>query len=82
MGGEPVVLVGMDPAGDVGFALPRARVWAQTRFRDRSQRSDLVLDIVQIDALAQRLRLIFRASLPAHRELEDHLGTTVEWAPG
>ena len=82
VGGEPVVLVGMDPAGDVGFALPRARVWAQTRFRDRSLRSDLVLDIVQIDALAQRLRLIFRASLPAHRELEDHLGTTVEWAPG
>nr|WP_255216538.1 DUF2169 domain-containing protein [Pseudenhygromyxa sp. WMMC2535] len=79
-GGEPVVLVGMDPRGDIGFALPRARVWARTRFRGRSQRDDLALDIVQIDAIERRLRLVYRAGIPAHRELEDHLGTTVEWS--
>ncbi len=82
VGGEPVMLVGMHPRGDLAFELPRTRVSASCRFLRRSEQREreLELDIVSIDAIAERLSLIFRATVPAHRELEEHVETVVEWS--
>nr|WP_255216648.1 DUF2169 domain-containing protein [Pseudenhygromyxa sp. WMMC2535] len=77
VGGEPVALVGMDPRGDLAFALPSARVIAEVGFRGRSEIRELELDIVSIDVIAGKLSLIFRETVPAHRQLETHVETVV-----
>jgi len=77
VGGEPVALVGMDPRGDLAFELPRARAAAEVAFRHHRETRELELDIVSIDALEGRLSLIFRATIPAHRKLEQHVETVV-----
>lgn len=79
VGGEPVVLVGMDPQGDLAFELPRARVSASCRFSRRTEERELELDIVSIDVIGKRLSLVFRATVAAHRELEEHVETVVGW---
>ncbi len=78
VGGEACALVGMHPEGDIVFELPRVRVHARTHFRRRDDVRELGLDIVTIDALASTLTLVFRATLPAHRELGEHEVSLVE----
>ena len=79
-GGEPVALVGMHPRGDLAFTLPRAHVSARSAFLHRNVELELELDIVSIDMIEARMALIFRATIPAHRELEEHVETVVSWA--
>lgn len=80
VGGEPVALVGMDPRGDLGFELPRARAVAEVGFRRQREHRELELDIVSIDAIAGKLSLIFRGTVHAHRRLEQHVETVVRLA--
>lgn len=80
-GGEPVVLIGMHTGGGLAFELPRARVSADCRFVRRREPRELALDIVAIDGIAGRVTLVYRATVPAHRELEDHVETVIRWDP-
>jgi hypothetical protein len=69
-GGETVSLVNLTPSGRAQFRLPRFDI--QVEFTDagfnRSIRRAL-LDTVTIDADAQRLYLVWRASLPLKRNM-------------
>lgn len=76
-GGEPVVLEGLSPDGSIAFALPEHRLVAEAVFRDRTDRRSLVLDAVHIEVDERRVMLLWRASFPAHRQLESHKHTTV-----
>jgi hypothetical protein len=71
-GGEPVVLAGLSPDGQIAFPLPRHRLMAKCVFRHRAGRRELVLDAVQIEPDERALTLIWRAAIPAHRELAQH----------
>lgn len=80
-GGEPVVLLGMHPEGTIAFELPAAAVTGESRFVDRRVPLELALDIVRIDVVAGRLSLVYRATVPASRRLEQHVETVVQWRP-
>lgn len=71
-GGEPVVLAGLSPDGQIAFPLPRYRLMVKSVFRHRVDRRELVLDAVQLDPDEQALTLLWRAAIPAHRELVQH----------
>ncbi|OJT18849.1 hypothetical protein BO221_39730 [Archangium sp. Cb G35] len=71
-GGEPVVLAGLSPEGQMAFPLPHHRLMVKTVFRHRVDRRELVLDAVQIEPDERALTLLWRAAIPAHRELTHH----------
>ncbi len=71
-GGEPVVLSGFSPDGQIAFPLPRHRLMVKSTFRHRIDRRALVLDAVQLEPDERALTLIWRAAIPAHRELAQH----------
>jgi hypothetical protein len=71
-GGAPVVLAGLSPDGQIAFPLPHYRLMVKSVFRHRVDRRELVLDAVQIEADERALTLIWRAAIPAHRELAQH----------
>jgi hypothetical protein len=71
-GGEPVVLTGLSPDGQIAFPLPRLRLAVKSVFRHRVDRRALALDAVQIGPDEKSLTLIWRAAIPAHRELAQH----------
>ncbi|HYO68748.1 MAG TPA: DUF2169 domain-containing protein, partial [Archangium sp.] len=65
-GGEPVVLAGLSPEGQMAFPLPQHRLMVKTVFRHRIDRRELVLDAVQIEPDERALTLLWRAAIPAH----------------
>lgn len=71
-GGEPVVLAGLAPDGQFTFPLPRYRLMVKSIFRNRVDRRTLLLDAVQFEPDELSLTLIWRAAIPAHRELAQH----------
>jgi hypothetical protein len=71
-GGEPVVLSGFSPDGQIAFPLPRYRLLLKSVFRHRVDRRELVLDAVLLEPDARALTLVWRAAVPAHRELAQH----------
>jgi hypothetical protein len=71
-GGEFVVLSGFSPDGQIAFPLPRYRLMVKSVFRGRDERRELALDAVQIEPDEKALTLIWRAAIPAHRELIHH----------
>ncbi len=83
VGGEPVVLSGMHPAGTIACRLPALRFVCRSRFTDRVLRTVPRLDGVLIDATVGRLTLYYRAAIPAYRSLARHqetfLRTLASW---
>jgi hypothetical protein len=71
-GGEPVILAGLSPDGQIAFPLPRYRLMAKSIFRHRVDRRALVLDAVHIEPDDSTLTLFWRATIPAHREFAQH----------
>jgi hypothetical protein len=71
-GGEPIVLGGLSPDGQLAFPLPRHRLMVKSIFRHRADRRKLSLDAVHIEPDDGALTLIWRAMIPAHRELAQH----------
>ncbi|HEX8700462.1 MAG TPA: DUF2169 domain-containing protein [Myxococcaceae bacterium] len=71
-GGEPVVLAGFSPDGQISFPLPRHRLLVKSVFRHRVDRRALRLDAVQLEPETRTLTLTWRAAVPAHRELSHH----------
>ncbi|WP_224242012.1 DUF2169 family type VI secretion system accessory protein [Hyalangium gracile] len=71
-GGEPVVLGGFSPDGQISFPLPRHRLMVKSVFRNRVDRRAMLLDAVQVDMTERALTIIWRAAIPAHRELAQH----------
>jgi hypothetical protein len=71
-GGETVILTGLSPDGQIAFALPIHRLMVKTVFRHRIDRREMTLDAVQIEPDEGALTLIWRAAIPAHRELSHH----------
>lgn len=76
-GGEPVVLSGFSPDGQLAFPLPHYRLLAKSVFRHRVDRRELALDAVLLEPEARALTLVWRAAVPAHRELVQHEYTVV-----
>jgi hypothetical protein len=71
-GGESVVLAGFSPDGQLAFPLPRRRLMVKSIFRHRVDRRELALDAVLLEPDERALTLIWRAAIPAHRELAQH----------
>jgi len=71
-GGEPVVLAGLSPDGQIACPLPRHRLMVKSVFRHRIARRELTLDAVQIEPDEHAVTLIWRAAIPAHRELAQY----------
>jgi len=71
-GGEPVVLSGLSPDGQFAFLLPHHRLMVKSFFRHRVDKRELVLDAVHLEPDENALTLIWRAAVPAHRELASH----------
>ena len=71
-GGELVTLEGVSSDGTMAFTLPAHRLAVQSVFRKRQDQRMLVLDAVQIEPDERSVTLIWRAAVPAHRELADH----------
>src|ERR1043166_9212568 len=79
IGGEPVQLQGLHPAGEIAFRLPSLRLASRSRFIGRPVDSALTLDGVLIRTRPRRLTMYYRAAVPAplalikHRETSLHL---------
>jgi hypothetical protein len=71
-GREPVILAGFSPDGRIAFPLPHHRLMVKTAFSDRIDLRELVLDTVHLELDERALTLIWRAAIPAHRELFRH----------
>lgn len=71
-GGELVTLDGVSSDGAIGFTLPLHRLAVQSVFRKRVDHRMLALDAVQIEPDERSVTLIWRAAVPAHREIADH----------
>lgn len=71
-GGEMAVLSGLSPDGQISFPLPRHRLMVKTVFRHRVDRRELMMDAVHIEPDDGGVTLIWRAAIPAHRELSLH----------
>ncbi|WP_044889969.1 DUF2169 domain-containing protein [Myxococcus hansupus] len=76
-GGEPVVLSGFSPDGTLSFHLPRPRLVASAKFRNRVDRRRMRLDAVLLEPDERLLRMYWRAAFPAERELAHHEQTFV-----
>lgn len=76
-GGEPVMLRGLHPDGDIGFRLPTLRLAARSRFTDRTVRTTPILDGIVIDTAVKRLTMYYRARVPAYRSLSKHYETLI-----
>jgi hypothetical protein len=76
-GGEPVVIAGLSPDGQIAFPLPRYRLMAKSFFRHRVDRRELLLDAVQLEPDEKIVTLIWRATIPAHQELSLHEHTLI-----
>ncbi|WP_071902871.1 DUF2169 family type VI secretion system accessory protein [Cystobacter ferrugineus] len=71
-GGEEVVLEGLSPDGRREFLLPRWRLGLESHFRQRIVRRELVLDGVHLEPDEGVVTLLWRAAVPAHRELAEY----------
>lgn len=71
-GGAQVVLSGFSPDGQYAFPLPRRRLGVKVYFRHRKERRTLRLDAVHLEPDDHALTLIWRAAIPAHRQLALH----------
>ncbi|QRK11304.1 DUF2169 domain-containing protein [Archangium violaceum] len=71
-GGEQVVLSGFSPDGQYAFPLPRRRLGVKVYFSHRKELRELRLDAVHLEPDEQVLSLIWRATIPAHRQLAAH----------
>lgn len=71
-GGEPVVLAGFSPDGQIAFPLPHYRLMVKSVFGRRINRRVLALDAVQIDPDEHAMTLVWRAAIAAHRGLASH----------
>jgi hypothetical protein len=76
-GGEPVILQGLHPDGDIGFRLPTLRLGTRSRFTDRTVRTTPTLDGVVIEMDVNRLTMYYRAVVPAYRSIAKHYETLV-----
>ena len=77
IGGEPVVLQGLHPAGAIRFRLPPLRLVSRSHFLSETVQSTPVLDGVLIETEASRLTMYYRAAVPAPHSLIKHRGTTL-----
>ncbi|WP_071896335.1 DUF2169 family type VI secretion system accessory protein [Cystobacter ferrugineus] len=68
-GGEEVVLSGCSPDGQYAFLLPRCRLGVKVYFRHRKELRALRLDAVHLEPDEHAVTLIWRATIPAHRQL-------------
>lgn len=71
-GGESVVLAGLARDGQIAFPLPQHRLVVKSVFRHRVDRRSLALDAIRIEPDERALTLIWRAAIPASRELALH----------
>jgi hypothetical protein len=77
-GGEPVLLRGCHPDGDVRFELPRRSLVARTYHRREGMREQAMrLDAVDIDAEAGTVQLVWRTSATLRGGLLEHEATVV-----
>ncbi|WP_224366122.1 DUF2169 family type VI secretion system accessory protein [Hyalangium versicolor] len=76
-GGEPVVLSGFSPDGQIAFPLPHHRLMVKTVFRHRVDRREMELDAVLLESEERALTLIWRTTVPTHRELTQHESSIV-----
>jgi hypothetical protein len=67
-GGEPVVLVGLTPDGELRFTLPKVFLGFETRFYDRSRQfhQDRRLHSVIVEPDFPRVSLVWHSALPCH----------------
>jgi hypothetical protein len=68
-GGEQVVLSGCSPDGQYAFLLPQCRLGVKIYFRHRKELRALRLDAVHLEPDEHAVTLIWRATIPAHRQL-------------
>jgi hypothetical protein len=66
-GGEPLVLMGMSPDGEIRAKVPRWRVEAKTITRAHVHRAILDLDAALVEPDAHALTLVWRAAIPIAR---------------
>jgi hypothetical protein len=71
-GGEPVILEGFSPDGEISTSLPAVRLVVESVFRQRVDRRAMVLDAVQLEPDQGFLTLTWRATVPLRRELAQH----------
>ncbi|MCA9707925.1 MAG: DUF2169 domain-containing protein [Myxococcales bacterium] len=76
-GGEPVVLAGWSPDGDMRLPLPTVRVVAHTELRGRADRRRMILDVVHLQPEDGIMTLIWRAAIPLGGPAGDHEITRV-----
>lgn len=76
-GGERVLLAGLHPGGMIDFPLPQLRLITHTRFKTRTDQRGMVLDALLIEPDQGWFTLIWRASVPAGRDLAGHASSTV-----
>ncbi|AKQ70360.1 hypothetical protein A176_007272 [Myxococcus hansupus] len=72
-----MVLSGFSPDGTLSFHLPRPRLVASAKFRNRVDRRRMRLDAVLLEPDERLLRMYWRAAFPAERELAHHEQTFV-----
>jgi hypothetical protein len=82
VGGERVVLTGLNGDGPIDFRLPALRFGALSRFGSRTTPSTPIMDGVVIETDRQRLTLYYRAAVPAPLSLVKHRGTRLQVVHG
>ncbi len=71
-GGEPVVLQGMHPAGEIRFSLPTLRLSCKSVFRSGATRTTMSLDAVILEPDLARFTMVYRAILTLGRAGAEH----------
>jgi hypothetical protein len=82
-GGEKVEVVNASPRGRLAFRLPEEMPEAVVMMKDRTRHGlAMNLDTVTIDTDAHRVTLVWRASLPVHKQIHDVLWSKVQLVGG
>ena len=82
-GGEPVLLRGCHPDGDVRFELPRRSLVARTYHRrDGVREQAMRLEAVDVDSGAGTVQLVWRTTVPLRGGVFEHEATVVSEVAG
>jgi hypothetical protein len=71
-GGEPVILLGLSPVGDIRFTLPKVFLGFETHFFDRTQEihRERRLHTVILEPDFPRVSLVWHTALPCHHRVQ------------
>jgi hypothetical protein len=81
VGGEPVALLNLTPAGRLDFTLPRLALELETRFMDgdRREQAPIRLHTVILEPDFPRVSLVFHSALECHSKVYKLDFTRIEW---